>query len=903
MKKLFKITTFYVINIAVVLCFGTGLFAAFNAPKKQEPTLQEKPIFRGRSRTPLLPAPTRSTPLLPWPGDELLMDNHQARERNQKPRTRSRSQRPRSSHGPRSSRGPRRKKQTQSLRAVWRKKEKVQFFSWAPSTRSKTPTVLSRSQTPRGPKRSVTPNLQRSGLERRDRSMTVFPSIVRDISGAQKEVLVATTELSNDLVIGALVAAKARGVNVIVVCDEKFYREKVAKKESLAQKLEPLGKVLNVPNEEAAFIFRQGFLMHHAFVCVDRKIVYTGSANFTENASYCWESCIRIESSKIAQVYLAHFNLFLLRKKSTSVPSNYSDNDIEVFFRRGGSSYFSQWLIGKITSEFPQAGPVTGLIRIAVYRFTNLNVLKCLCALAQRGVNVEIIIDAEYTNDFLKKWNCQEHEWLLLLQKFQNPKNNFRGSFKIFAFDARDFTGIRDLLWSHMHHKFIVVKNGSPNGPGTFIFGSSNITDLPAGTGLFSKYYSDLNQTVPIDYRYTGEYDDMVCITDGAFVTKGLGVFDSLKKDVQRISCIDQCVLDSNRGVHLFGPSSCPSSGSSSSSSSVTKPIPLKGQFGLDESQWPALSSHSSSSSSSLSSLFSSSRSSSVSSLSSSSSSSSVSSSTSLPSPVFCDKPRSLIDQTSFLSPIPESPVLRGKRKSPQRPYVSRKAYKQKGMGSPGQKSSDSDHRMRREVSVGATPLSKLSLAGMGRSSGAQSLRSDKVSSSSSLLSSSVSRRLVFSDGPTEKQDGPFSPPSVMSMSSGPQSSGSMLSTPVVRPRLLCPGPLMVPGPQNVHRLPFSLPGSGFCTQPLRFYPQQQQSFVHSFPMSRPMFMPRPRPMPRHVPQPYGYFPQRQVPQSALQQPGGYMGHQMQFLHPGMQPGFSPNYPGPGMGFSGQRRR
>ena len=106
--------------------------------------------------------------------------------------------------------------------------------------------------------------------------------IKREIDQAKQELLVAVYAFTHDDLAEALVNAKKRGVNVQVVIDREFdaTNERSKGKFIESQKI-PLRRISGLrvaaPEKEAG-------LMHQKFAVIDRRIVFTGSYNWTRSA-------------------------------------------------------------------------------------------------------------------------------------------------------------------------------------------------------------------------------------------------------------------------------------------------------------------------------------------------------------------------------------------------------------------------------------------------------------------------------------------------------------------------------------------------------------------------------------------------------------------------------------------
>jgi phosphatidylserine/phosphatidylglycerophosphate/cardiolipin synthase-like enzyme len=106
--------------------------------------------------------------------------------------------------------------------------------------------------------------------------------ILREIERAKKELLVAVYAFTNEDLANALVQAKKRGVAVQVVVDREF---DLANENSKAKFLEAQKiPVRRVSGARAKTQERDAGLMHQKFAVIDRRIVFTGSYNWTRSA-------------------------------------------------------------------------------------------------------------------------------------------------------------------------------------------------------------------------------------------------------------------------------------------------------------------------------------------------------------------------------------------------------------------------------------------------------------------------------------------------------------------------------------------------------------------------------------------------------------------------------------------
>jgi phosphatidylserine/phosphatidylglycerophosphate/cardiolipin synthase-like enzyme len=106
--------------------------------------------------------------------------------------------------------------------------------------------------------------------------------IVREIDNAKRELLVAVYAFTSDDLAGALVQAKKRGLMVQVIIDREFdSRNDKSKGKFLEVQRIP---VRRLSGSKALYSAREGGLMHQKFAVIDRRIVFTGSYNWTQAA-------------------------------------------------------------------------------------------------------------------------------------------------------------------------------------------------------------------------------------------------------------------------------------------------------------------------------------------------------------------------------------------------------------------------------------------------------------------------------------------------------------------------------------------------------------------------------------------------------------------------------------------
>ena len=139
--------------------------------------------------------------------------------------------------------------------------------------------------------------------------------ILREIDQAKKELLVAVYAFTNDDLATAVVQAKKRGVNVQVVLDREFDagNEKSKGKFFDAEKI-PLRRI---SGGKAKSQERDSGLMHQKFAVIDRRIVFTGSYNWTHSADHLNDENLLLfrDAGPLAEEYRKAF-LRLWERKS-----------------------------------------------------------------------------------------------------------------------------------------------------------------------------------------------------------------------------------------------------------------------------------------------------------------------------------------------------------------------------------------------------------------------------------------------------------------------------------------------------------------------------------------------------------------------------------------------------------
>jgi phosphatidylserine/phosphatidylglycerophosphate/cardiolipin synthase-like enzyme len=106
--------------------------------------------------------------------------------------------------------------------------------------------------------------------------------ILRELDQAKKEILVAVYAFTSDDLAGAVARAHQRGVAVQVIVDREFDagNERSKARFLLAQKI----RLRRLSGMKGNNTEKEGGLMHQKFAVIDRRLVFTGSYNWTHSA-------------------------------------------------------------------------------------------------------------------------------------------------------------------------------------------------------------------------------------------------------------------------------------------------------------------------------------------------------------------------------------------------------------------------------------------------------------------------------------------------------------------------------------------------------------------------------------------------------------------------------------------
>jgi phosphatidylserine/phosphatidylglycerophosphate/cardiolipin synthase-like enzyme len=259
--------------------------------------------------------------------------------------------------------------------------------------------------------------------------------VLRAIHEANSEILVAVQELSLPSIAEALVQRHRQGVRVKVVLENNYstpWSEQHSVDLSPHQRLRQSQlKALGSP--DAVLLLRQAGvpmiddtadgssgsgLMHHKFLVADRRVVVTGSANFTASCIHGdaddprtrgnVNHLLRFESAELAAIFAAQFaelwgdgpggdpdSHFGLNKQG-AVPQQVrvGNTSVQVLFaphRPSDPGNGLQWLATQLQG-------VQSRLDMSLFVFSAQNLADELAQLHARGVSIRLLADPGFAN-------------------------------------------------------------------------------------------------------------------------------------------------------------------------------------------------------------------------------------------------------------------------------------------------------------------------------------------------------------------------------------------------------------------------------------------------------------------------------------------------------------------------
>lgn len=152
----------------------------------------------------------------------------------------------------------------------------------------------------------------------------------------------------------------------------------------------------------------KGDIMHNKFFIIDRRYVWTGSANISDTGigGYNANNAVLIDSQSVANVYTSEFNQMhtgglyhrskVVTRKATSVTLNsVPPQHLLIAFSPQDYAVYS--------AVIPELKAAKESIDVAIFFLTHKNISREIVKAHQRGVKVRIILDATgATNEYSK---------------------------------------------------------------------------------------------------------------------------------------------------------------------------------------------------------------------------------------------------------------------------------------------------------------------------------------------------------------------------------------------------------------------------------------------------------------------------------------------------------------------
>lgn len=238
------------------------------------------------------------------------------------------------------------------------------------------------------------------------------------IRSAEKSIDVCIYDLDLPEVATALINAQNRQVAVRVVIDTDN------RKLDAVDRLVKAG--INVVSDERSTI------MHNKFVIVDKKRVWTGSFNFTENGKKKNDNnALIIDSKEIAEFYHDKFEEYMDGDFSRAA-SDETDNDGKALMGRipVQVAFSPSDGVAKIICE--QLESAKACVYVMAFVLTSEPIAEKLAILAQRGVKVHCILDRGQARTRYSKSDSLEKSGVKM---YISPNSNGKMHHKVITID------------------------------------------------------------------------------------------------------------------------------------------------------------------------------------------------------------------------------------------------------------------------------------------------------------------------------------------------------------------------------------------------------------------------------------------------------------------------------------
>ncbi|MCS7068522.1 MAG: phospholipase D-like domain-containing protein [Meiothermus sp.] len=208
------------------------------------------------------------------------------------------------------------------------------------------------------------------------------------INSAQNRIEVAALELDDREIGQALTRAAARGVRVRLFADSDYRRET---RESLGVKSTSQARCETLQRVQVCYDSRNNALMHHKFVLIDERGVWTGSTNLTWNAfARNNENSLWLPVRGLVDVYRAEFDtIFAGQESGLGRFERFQIGSTEgtVYFSPAGGRKGREAILSLLKRAHRE-------IWIAAFVLTDARIVEALVQAHRRGVRVRAVIDA-----------------------------------------------------------------------------------------------------------------------------------------------------------------------------------------------------------------------------------------------------------------------------------------------------------------------------------------------------------------------------------------------------------------------------------------------------------------------------------------------------------------------------
>lgn len=172
-----------------------------------------------------------------------------------------------------------------------------------------------------GNENSYTPGLVKTVIGQTEISMTFSPSTAYSttlldlIRNAKEDIKICMYNMDSETFFKSLVEAAKRNVKIEVALHKDTRKTNIVREDYIrrlkefATVYEIKTKSFEVVTELSTSTMQSNIAMHHKFLVIDNKIVWTGSGNISNRAaSYNDEAAIIMNNSNIAKVYTDEFD-------------------------------------------------------------------------------------------------------------------------------------------------------------------------------------------------------------------------------------------------------------------------------------------------------------------------------------------------------------------------------------------------------------------------------------------------------------------------------------------------------------------------------------------------------------------------------------------------------------------